>query len=224
MRLGVLTSSAALAAGVVAGAIVSVRPAMASTVTENITFSAYDTYPVNYPLGPNDLAYFFQGTTVSGSFQITFDPAQNYTDQSISGFISNIVLSVQDPYFNAPPTLLTLNPITSFTYNTGGNLILDSTSSLSKAMTVTDDVTLGFNGISSSPNPSAPFDIWYSQGNGTTGFGDTITTFGGTAVSATPLPSTWTMIIAGFVGLGLLVHRRSKKNISAIAAAVEGLM
>ena len=37
--------------------------------------------------------------------------------------------------------------------------------------------------------------------------------------AATPLPSTWTMLIAGFLGLGFLAYRGSKKNVAAIAAA-----
>jgi hypothetical protein len=38
-------------------------------------------------------------------------------------------------------------------------------------------------------------------------------------VGATPLPSTWTMLIAGFLGLGFFAYRGSKKNGAAIAAA-----
>jgi hypothetical protein len=34
----------------------------------------------------------------------------------------------------------------------------------------------------------------------------------------TPLPSTWTMLIAGFVGLGFFAYRGTKKNFAAIAA------
>jgi hypothetical protein len=37
--------------------------------------------------------------------------------------------------------------------------------------------------------------------------------------TATPLPSTWTMLIAGFVGLGFLAYRGPKKGSAAIAAA-----
>jgi hypothetical protein len=46
--------------------------------------------------------------------------------------------------------------------------------------------------------------------------------FGGNielGVAATPLPSTWTMLIAGFLGLGFLAYRGSKKGSAAIAAA-----
>jgi hypothetical protein len=34
----------------------------------------------------------------------------------------------------------------------------------------------------------------------------------------TPLPSTWLMLLSGFVGLGFLVYRGTKKNSAAIAA------
>ena len=36
-------------------------------------------------------------------------------------------------------------------------------------------------------------------------------------VSATPLPSTWTMLIVGFAGLGFIAHRAGKKKILATA-------
>jgi hypothetical protein len=38
-------------------------------------------------------------------------------------------------------------------------------------------------------------------------------------LTTTPLPSTWTMLIAGFVGLGFVAYRGKKKGSAAIAAA-----
>ncbi len=38
-------------------------------------------------------------------------------------------------------------------------------------------------------------------------------------ISSTPLPSTWTMLIAGFIGFGFVSYRGSKKRAAAIAAA-----
>jgi hypothetical protein len=38
-------------------------------------------------------------------------------------------------------------------------------------------------------------------------------------IAATPLPSTWTMLIAGFVGLGFFAYRGSKRKSAAIAVA-----
>jgi hypothetical protein len=39
------------------------------------------------------------------------------------------------------------------------------------------------------------------------------------SLAATPLPPTWTMLIAGFAGLGFFAFRGSKKNAAATAAA-----
>lgn len=50
----------------------------------------------------------------------------------------------------------------------------------------------------------------YNTDDGITG--ETLT------ISGTPLPSTWTMLIAGFVGLGYFAYRGSKRNVAAIAA------
>jgi hypothetical protein len=38
-------------------------------------------------------------------------------------------------------------------------------------------------------------------------------------LTATPLPSTWTMLIGGFAGLGFFAYRGSKKKVAALSAA-----
>jgi hypothetical protein len=38
------------------------------------------------------------------------------------------------------------------------------------------------------------------------------------SLSANPLPSTWTMLIAGFIGLGFFAYRGSKKKVAALPA------
>jgi hypothetical protein len=40
-----------------------------------------------------------------------------------------------------------------------------------------------------------------------------------TVTTVTPLPPAWTMLIAGFVGLGFLAYRSAKKNTAVLAAA-----
>jgi hypothetical protein len=62
------------------------------------------------------------------------------------------------------------------------------------------------------PDPGG--DLLYSQGGATQDFG----TFTAT-LAQTPLPSTWTMLIAGFIGLGFFAYRGSKKRGTAMAAA-----
>jgi hypothetical protein len=42
---------------------------------------------------------------------------------------------------------------------------------------------------------------------------------GPVSVTATPLPSTWTMLIAGFVGLGFFAYRGTKNRSASLAAA-----
>jgi hypothetical protein len=42
---------------------------------------------------------------------------------------------------------------------------------------------------------------------------------GNFTASPTPLPSTWLMLLSGFVGLGFFAYRGTKKNAAAIAAA-----
>jgi hypothetical protein len=39
------------------------------------------------------------------------------------------------------------------------------------------------------------------------------------SLTQTPLPSTWTMLIAGFVGLGFFAYRGTRKSAAALAAA-----
>jgi hypothetical protein len=42
---------------------------------------------------------------------------------------------------------------------------------------------------------------------------------GTTNVSATPLPSTWFLMLSGFAGLGFFAYRGTKKGSAALAAA-----
>ena len=62
---------------------------------------------------------------------------------------------------------------------------------------LTSDTLLAWN-LTTSPGPGA-FDVLGS-------------------VTTTPLPSTWTMLIAGFAGLGFLAYRGTKKNTATAAA------
>ena len=37
------------------------------------------------------------------------------------------------------------------------------------------------------------------------------------SVSTTPLPSTWSMLLAGFIGFGFVAYRGTRRNSSAVA-------
>ena len=72
-------------------------------------------------------------------------------------------------------------------------------------------------------------EVWNGNSTGATGtvftggvYGtDSLSAFDvlGSSVAATPLPSTWLMLLSGFVGLGFLAYRGTKKNAAALAAA-----
>jgi hypothetical protein len=74
-----------------------------------------------------------------------------------------------------------------------------------------------FNGPADSVSPSSNYLFLGDGTSRANAIGDysafTYTT------SATPLPSTWLMLLSGFVGLGFLAYRRTKKNAAALAAA-----
>jgi hypothetical protein len=215
-------------AGVVAlGIAGSAVPAVAGTVTDLITFtvsgsSGVNAYP-NPPSTPDDLLHLYQaGATATGSFDITYDPSQNYLlPQLISnGVITNLTYSVTDPYFSSSPLLfssspLVGNPISQFQIAYG---FLDLYSDPGVVTPV------GSPDITFSINLSNGFTaVYYAQ----TGYDDTLTMNGPGSVSsrsvsaaATPLPSTWTMLIAGFVGLlGFVAFGGKKRKVAAIAAA-----
>jgi hypothetical protein len=85
---------------------------------------------------------------------------------------------------------------------------LDSTASASYANFESEFIGTGSDtfAFQGNTNPSE----WYVSN---------VTVTGDSPVSATPLPSTWTMLFAGFVGLGFFGYSGSKKNAAALLAA-----
>ena len=65
-------------------------------------------------------------------------------------------------------------------------------------------------------NCCGAIDFYYPGGGYQIAYTETVTYF---AAAPTPLPSTWLMMLSGFVGLGFLAYRGTKKNAAAIAAA-----
>jgi hypothetical protein len=57
---------------------------------------------------------------------------------------------------------------------------------------------------------------WADAAGGLTSTGDPVQ--GYIVEFTTPLPSTWLMLLSGFVGLGFFAYRGTKRNAAAIAA------
>jgi hypothetical protein len=62
-----------------------------------------------------------------------------------------------------------------------------------------------------SPGNGAPYILGQSPGQQQENLYQSFTATNG-SLATTPLPSTWTMLIAGFVGLGFFAYRGTKKN------------
>jgi hypothetical protein len=199
--------------GAALGVIVAIAPAMAATVTDFVTFTDVGTFPVNNP-DPHG----YQGAaTAAGSFNITFDPTvQILPSQLITGVITNLVVTVTDPYFN-PPTL-SFNPILYYAFDGAGTLTLSSDPALSKALVDVPFITIGINGWAYGDASS----VWYSQDQ----YGNTLTTSGSATITElagqgtqgeTPLPAALPLFATGLGALGLLGWRRKKKTASLAA-------
>jgi hypothetical protein len=197
-RISVRKLRYALAASALAlGVAVSAAPARASTVTDFVSFDISGSYGVGG-------APYNGSAEATGSFFITFNPTVNSP-----GVISDLLYSVTDNRFS--PSLAFNQPtpdVVNFEYNYGV-LTLSSLASFSKTFIGSNDLTIGIN----IGTPAA--DVWYSK----IGFGDTLTISGSASVTATPLPSTWTMMLAGLGGLGFFAYRATKNRRSALAPA-----
>jgi hypothetical protein len=200
--------------GVALGAVVSVAPAGATTMTYDVSFTdsgSYDTCQAGCP------SYPYGSGTVSASFQITFDPTLLYLGANpLAPNISDLSVSATDSYLNpVSPYQITLDPILYWTYSYG-TLTLSSDPSFSKDDPNSMLITLGINGFGQNPctSPSQCSDSWYSQDS----FGDTITASGVADITQTPLPAALPLFASGLGAFGLLGRRRKRKAASIVAA------
>jgi hypothetical protein len=72
--------------------------------------------------------------------------------------------------------------------------------------TTTAPGTLSFTSLPD-PNIGSPYNLYVGN------------ILDNVVVSSTPLPSTWTMLVAGFFGIGFFAYRGTKKNSASVAAA-----
>ena len=167
--------------------------ARAALMTYDVSFSGEGSYGV----GGTAAAPYEGGTAISGSFQITLDPALFYlTPTALNGF----AVSLDDPHFTPSDITASFGSSFNFTYAYG---VLDVRNYLTAPASLngTDDFLLRFgNFTTGTPQDS----LYYSQ----TGFDNTLTTGGTATVSAVPLPASLPLFATALLGLGTLGRRR----------------
>jgi hypothetical protein len=195
MRICRFISSATLATAVVVGAaLVSIAPAAKAT-TYNFSFvDATD------------------GVTATGTIGV------------VGGFATSGTGTVTSPPTGSGKSLTLLTGSGVFSERWGGtDLIVDNVVPLNgngllfgvgPAGTFAGTLTGYEFGVNIWSNGGSSYTLFYANSAG--GSGGYNGTF---SLTATPLPSTWTMLIAGFVGVGFLAYRGTKKGTAAIAAA-----
>ena len=179
-----------------------VNPNSGSVPTSVDLIGTYWTPPFGYSVDLNGTNPYYGGTNnqAQGGIAQTFFTASSGTYKLTFDLAANDAVG-------------TINPPVQVLLGSFSNIYTATTSAFSGPwITETAMITLtgGLNTIQ--------FLSDYSGGGaGTQGnnFGPVVADV---TLTATPLPSTWTMLIAGFVGLGLFAYRGSKKNPAALAA------
>jgi hypothetical protein len=199
----------AFAAGLMGLCLMAAAPAKATVYDYfDLTFTQVGT-PGNGCCGPFDVTAVLKTTPIGNNFEIVDIQGtvfQGGTPYAITGLI---------PAPNDPGGYMAFD---NLIFSTGGG-----------APYSFDNGGVGFyaSGVFNyyPADPVAAFNVWGDGGLSgtlaTTASYDVNTNFNGTysIVAATPLPSTWTMLIAGFLGLVFVAYRGKKKGVSAIAAA-----
>jgi PEP-CTERM motif len=188
----------ALAAG---AAVMGAGAANAAGVHDLVSFSASDfTVGVGSDPAPTD--------PVTGSFTISFDPTQTYTDETAGITLNSLNIA--------------LGSALSFSYSTTGSFAgvlvvggIQDTAAAVQYSPSTDDFWLFINDFATTPafrqlgytqTAVSSANLFYTPDPGGTG-SVTVTPITG----GVPEPSTWAMMLAGFAGLGFLGYRQTVK-------------
>jgi hypothetical protein len=200
-----VNKSTLLLGPLVAGAIaLGVGAANAAIVSDLVTFTASGFTSAFGQTVPTD--------PVTGSFTITFDPTQTYTDQQAGITLNSLNISLGSALaFDYSPT--------GNTNGAADELVVggaqDGAGSVYLSPTVYDDFYLhiltysstptfqqvGYTTSSATPNSNYFFTDLPDSGAGSV----TVTPITG----STPEPATWAMMLAGFAGLSFLGYRRT---------------
>jgi PEP-CTERM motif len=198
----ILLFSALVAGGVALGA----QAANAALVNDLVTFTASGFTSAFGEAVPTD--------PVTGSFTITFDPTQTYTDETSGITLKSLNISLGSALaFDYSPTGNTNGAADELVV--GG--VQAGAGSVFLSPTVFDDFYLHILTYSSTPTFQQLGYTTSSSTADTNYFFTDLPNSGAGSVTVTPItsgvpePSTWAMMLAGFAGLGFLAYRQTVK-------------
>jgi hypothetical protein len=206
--IGRFMARAALVTAVALSALTAFQMSNAKATTFNWDFQGTFTSIVD------GNSFIFQGETLSGSGTLTasYVSGSEYLVNSITGVIN---LNGNQSYPSLSGTLSGPLPSGSISFHSNDNELFYPSAQQFDA-----------SGLGFIASDSTVLDLFYGSCGGPTGY--CLVTGGGHPgslaslsfeASPTPLPSTWLMLFGGFIGLGFLAYRRTKKNAAALAAA-----
>ena len=171
----------------VSSLMLAIPSANAATITYDVSFSATNFSPASAPVDP-----------VKGSFTITFDPTQSFSDSTTGITLDSLNIS--------------LGSTLGFSYTPGSRILEVGgiQNNVGGVGTGTDDFALVIPGF-----PNGPFvggiEFFYNQGGSDTF--DALTT----SFTTTPLPAALPLFATGLGALGLFGWHRKRKA-QAVAA------
>jgi hypothetical protein len=202
-------SSVVLATAVVAGTMAAGHRANAST------------YDFSYTFGPGEfVSGSFVGTASGGLITDLTDIQASYNGVAFTGPLEALAYVPTSPNCGADSCFKTTGATASLTNVSDDNFVFTNTPLLSTSSNWFYVIQPWNNG------PANSIATQYYKGGSQTDPSNFVNYFNGDfvaqslSITATPLPSTWTMLIAGFAGLIFFASRvPNKRAFAALAAA-----
>jgi hypothetical protein len=198
MRTKLMLLSALVAGGAVMG--VGATGALGATSTYDVTFTAtgFSSFPAGEtsPVDP-----------VTGSFTITFDPTQTYTDETAGITLTGLNISLGSSLgFDYSPTGMAADELFVGGISDTVKLVQFSPSTDDFVLQIKDFTTNStFNQVVYAQTGAGDFQF-FTPGAGEGGSSSVTPVTGGA-----PEPSTWAMMLLGFAGVGFLGYRKTVK-------------
>ncbi len=238
MRVRRFIRRAVFATGLITGSVVMLAaPASASSIYSLPVGTPADqnwagSLGLDFTVNSNIVVYGL-GAWADGGTPIDVVIYNATTGSPVSGLSTTITSALSGVYVFNAVTPVTLTPgsyqVAAWGYGSGTGNYNTGTAGCAGGSSGSSCPALGFNTLGGELTFGSPYyntnatgfattldDIWNDSGP----YGiDHYYGAGNFEAFATPLPSTWTMLIAGFLGLGFLAYRGRKRDSAALTAA-----